>query len=276
MGLYKDRLIFDTSDVSESDQIGSFLIGAGGNVLTETNVGSDYGLDVNLINASIVVSASALDIRDLDYSKDNLVIKNSSGTELAIDGSGYLTVNVNGTVAVSATNLDIRDLTHVSDSIKVGDGVDFIAVNGDGSINVNFAGVADDAADSGNPVKVGSRAINGALSAISASNDRADAISDMYRRIYVNNAPNINIAHNAVSVANTATQIASTALLGRVRILIQNLGAQDVFVGGAGVSISNGLRVAKGATLELPFGEDIAIYGITASATSDVRYFEVA
>jgi hypothetical protein len=38
-----------------------------------------------------------------------------------------------------ATNLDIRDLSHTQDSVKVGDGTDFVAVNGDGSINVVVA-----------------------------------------------------------------------------------------------------------------------------------------
>ena len=45
-------------------------------------------------------------------------------------------------VPVSATDLDVRDLTHVSDSVKVGDGTDFLAVNGDGSINVSFSQAA--------------------------------------------------------------------------------------------------------------------------------------
>jgi len=42
-----------------------------------------------------------------------------------------------GVITVDASDLDIRDLTHVSDSVKVGDGTDLLAVNTDGSINVN-------------------------------------------------------------------------------------------------------------------------------------------
>lgn len=54
------------------------------------------------------------------------------------DGTDFLAVNGDGSInaTVSATNLDIRDLTHVSDSVKVGDGTDLLAVNADGSINV--------------------------------------------------------------------------------------------------------------------------------------------
>ena len=55
------------------------------------------------------------------------------GNSITVDG----TVAISGTVTVDAVNLDIRDLTHVSDSVKVGDGTDLLAVNSDGSINVN-------------------------------------------------------------------------------------------------------------------------------------------
>ena len=49
-------------------------------------------------------------------------------------------------ITVDASDLDIRDLTHVSDSVKVGDGTDLLAINTDGSVNVN---VINSAAESG-------------------------------------------------------------------------------------------------------------------------------
>lgn len=99
----------------------------------------DLAIDSNgyltIANSSFAVTATNLDIRDLDYSTDNVQIKSAAGVALAVDGSGFLTIT-NSSFAVTATNLDIRDLTHVSDSVKIGDGTDFLAVNGDGSINV--------------------------------------------------------------------------------------------------------------------------------------------
>lgn len=68
---------------------------------------------------SIVVTATDLDIRDLDSAQDNVEIQNAAGQAMAIDGSGYLTVNVNGDI--SATDLDIRDLVNTQDSIAIGD-----------------------------------------------------------------------------------------------------------------------------------------------------------
>lgn len=233
MPLGFDRIHFDPSYIAESHKVGSYLVGAGGNVITETNVGADYGLDVNIINASL---------------------------------------------AVTATDLDIRDLTHVSDSVKIGDGTDFLAIESDGKINVNvFGNAADDAADSGNPIKVGSRAVSGALTAVSASNDRADLVSDLYRRVYVKTASNISGDSNAVSVAATATQLDETPLAGRSRVYIQNLGSGDIYLGFSNaVTTSDGLRIAKGSYFSDEIGEDVELWAISSSGTNDVRFLEVA
>lgn len=144
--------------------------------------------------------------------------------------------------------------------------------------DINFSAmVADDAVDSENPLKVGSRAVDGALTAISASGDKANVISDMYRRVYVNDAPNVGFKTSAASVAATAGEIASSPLLGRKRIMIQNLGNKAIFIGFDNtVSTSNGLRISAGGFLEMPFGEDLDIYAISESGTQDIRVVEIA
>jgi hypothetical protein len=64
----------------------------------------------------------------------NVVSVDDNGGSLTVDG----TVAISGTVAVTATDLDIRDLTDATDSVSIGDGTDTLAVNTDGSINVNI------------------------------------------------------------------------------------------------------------------------------------------
>lgn len=89
------------------------------------------------ISGNVTVDATNLDIRDLVFATDKVDV---SGSSVTIPNLTFATdtVDVSGSsVTVSATNLDIRDLTHVSDSVKVGDGTDFLAINADGSINVN-------------------------------------------------------------------------------------------------------------------------------------------
>jgi hypothetical protein len=80
---------------------------------------------------NITVSATDLDIRDLAFATDSVDV---SGSEVSLDSATLAALE---NITVSATDLDIRDLTHASDSVKVGDGTDFLAVNTDGSINVN-------------------------------------------------------------------------------------------------------------------------------------------
>lgn len=278
-GLSKDRLIFDPADATESDNIGAYLrAGSDGDLLSSTNVGGKEALDVNLVNASVVVSATDLDIRDLDSATDSVTAIQGTSPWVIGDGGGSITVD--GAVTVAATDLDIRDLSHTQDSIQIGDGTDLLAVNADGSINVNLTddGVADDAADAGNPLKVGSRAVSGALAAVSATNDRADLLSDMYRRVYVNDSPNIGAASDTVEVDNAAeVSLAASPLAGRRRMMIQNLGPNDIYVGPTGLAVADGLRVGKGATLSLDLGQNVELFAISASATaSDVRVFELA
>lgn len=91
------------------------------------------GTDTLAVNAdgslNATVTATDLDIRDLDHASDSVKVG---------DGTDFLEINADGSLnaTVSATDLDIRDLSHAQDSVKIGDGTDFLAVNADGSINV--------------------------------------------------------------------------------------------------------------------------------------------
>ena len=108
--------------------------------------------------------------------------------------------------------------------------------------------------------------------------DRGDMISDVYRRLYVNNQPNRAGALLAPTVSATASQADATALAGRKRILIQNLSDKDIFLGTSNaVTASTGIKIAKQANLEIEWGENIQIWLISAgSISSDVRILEIA
>jgi hypothetical protein len=125
----------------------------------------------------------------------------SDGTDtLAIDGSGNIAVtdgglsltvdgtvavsSVGGTVTVSATDLDIRDLTHVSDSVKVGDGTDFLAIDGSGNIGVTDAG--------------GSLTVDGTVAVSSVGGTVTVSATDLDIR-------NLNLTDDAVKVSANTT-----------------------------------------------------------------------
>lgn len=233
--LTKDRLIFDPANMTEGDQVGSYLIGASGTVIGNV---SD-ALKVNLTNASIAVTATALDIRPLTFATDKVDVSGSS-------------VGISGTVAVTQS--------------------------GTWNVNLTDDSIADNSADSGNPFKVGSRSYFGsALAAISSSGNRADLLSDKYRRIFINDAPSVAAASVAVSVDNVAeVALPASPLSGRTKMIIQNLGAHDIYIGPTGVTTSSGLRVANGATLTLEIGDAVILYAISGSAVaSNVRVMQL-
>lgn len=321
--LAKDRLIFDASDLTISDQVASFLYASDGTALTHTG----GALDVSIANASIAVTATDLDIRDLINTQDSIAIgdennlidlqqfdaafgasafafpiagvrRDADTSPVSADGDAHpLVFDANGRLKVeSQVTVEPSDAEYAEDSAHASGNVGLhmlavrqdtlassVSADGDyGSLKLNADGrlyvdasvsgdVADDAADSGNPLKVGSRAVDGALAAVSASSDRADLISDLYRRVWVNDAPNISQAVSREQVTNTAAELVSAPLAGRKRIMVQNRGSKDVYLGDdntvtADDAATGGIRVAKGASLELPWGEDLDLWVIAPDA----------
>ena len=206
-----------------------------------------------------------------------------------VDASGALYVNT-GTAAAAALADNTANPTASQTAAfgMVWDGAtwdrmpgtsaDGVTVNLGTNNDVTATGnVADDAADTGNPLKVGSRVETGALAAI-ADGDRADLLSDDFRRIWVNSAPNVSAAQTQISVSGVLVALPTTALTGRTRILIQNVSAgaaNSVFVGGAGTTTGDGIRISAGAAVTLDIGDDVTLSGISGG-TADVRILELA
>lgn len=79
----------------------------------------------------------------------------------------------------------------------------------------------------------------------------------------------------AVSVGTTATILAS-GRGGREGILVQNLGAADIYVGGQNVTAATGIKVSASGGTYSDENYAGALYAITASGTSaDVRVQEI-
>ena len=144
-------------------------------------------------------------------------------------------------------------------------------------LDLNDPLVGDGEVDTEDPLKAGSHAYDQASvwSSVDAG-DKANQASDLYRRILVNDAPNIGIAANAVSVDNIGVNLSATPQAGRTRMMIQNNGDKSIFVGPSGVTTSSGLEIGKGSTMSIEIGEAIDLYAIVASGTEDVRVLEFA
>lgn len=142
-----NKLVFDTSNMPDSANVGAYLRSADGTLLTHTDVGGKKALDVRVaegINVEVDLSHTDDSVRLGDGT--NFLTSTTVGADVGLD------VNlINASIAVTATNLDIRDLDAAQDNVAISDGTDTLAINTDGSINTKPAG-ASSAAYGATPV----------------------------------------------------------------------------------------------------------------------------
>jgi hypothetical protein len=149
-----------------------------------------------------------------------------------------------------------------------------IAVTG----TITVGADADDAAATYAPIGVGGVAYDqaSALGALSAAGDRGHLLMDLYRRVFVNDAPNRAYACDNIGVSDTETDLA-TPLAGRTRILIHKVGANPCEIVQTGSLYGTGLVVSKGTTLALEAGQALDFKAICDTGkTTSLRVFELA
>jgi hypothetical protein len=227
-------------------------------------------------------------------------VKAPSTAAVATDTALVVAVSPNNTIGVTqSTSPWVDNLTQVGgSSISLGqntsaNSLPVVIALDQSAINVAQSGtwtvqqgtppwsvvgnIADGSADSGDPVKTGTRALVGVgPSAIGANNDRADMISDVYRRLYVNDGADTAVKNQSVTVTNTAAAF-PTPLAGRRSLMVQNLGNKAIYIGSnSSVTTSNGLSIPPSSTLEVSLGPDVNLYAITSSGSQSVVLFEMA
>lgn len=194
---------------ASGDQVTSF---GGGVQYTEGDTDASFTGTMMLAEAA-GNTAAALQI---DASGHLQVDIAAASTSLTVsDGGGSITVDNNGTFAVQATlqsnsGVDVGDVTINNASggsaVNIQDGGNSITV--DGTVSATSAGdVAHDSADSGNPVKVGGKAVSSEPTAV-ANADRANLITDLVGKLIT--LPYAN-PENFVSGAITSSMTGTTS-----------------------------------------------------------------
>lgn len=82
------------------------------------------------------------------------------------------------------------------------------------------------------------------------------------------------INHGRIMVSTLPTMIIAGGLLVRKSVLVQNLSANDVYIGGSSVTTLSGVKLVPGASIEIH--TQAAVYAIATVDASDVRYIEEA
>ncbi|MDH3324126.1 MAG: hypothetical protein OEL89_00645, partial [Candidatus Peregrinibacteria bacterium] len=185
----------------------------------------------------------------IDSSLHSIEIKNAAGQALALDGSGFLTANVNGSVSI----------TDGGGSITV-DGT--VAATQSGTWNIgSVASITGDVniADGGNSITVD--AVNLDIRDLAFATDSVTAYQGGSWSVAATQSGSWAVTTNAggfaswkVSVASVDTtvggsELIATPLTGRLSMLIQNLGSNDVYLKEAtGVTSANGMKLPKGSS----------------------------
>ena len=195
------------------------------------------GFLTTIINGSVVVTATQLDIDDLTHTTDS--VKVGDGTDflaIATDGSIAITDN-GGSLTVDATQLDIDDLSSAADNVEIKTAAgQALTIDGSGFITAN---------------------INGTVATTPAA-------FDIWKT-------------SVVTATTTVGEIAATPLASRLRIEVQNLGSQDAYIGEDNtVLTTTGILLPKGSSYESSFGATANMWVITASGTADLRVAEFA
>jgi len=240
--------------------------------------GSEVSLDAATLAAleTVTVVATDLDIRNLINTQDSIAIGDSTSIidvqtlDSAFDdvGNGFILAGVRQDAAGSPVSAD-------------GDAHPLVFDN-DGNLKTSTSlssNVADDDADSGNPIKMGGRGVSGLLTALSASNDRYDLLGDIYRRTFVNKA--YNVAHKVTNatIGATAAEIVATPSAGRTNLTIQNVSTSSVWLGTdntvtADNAATGGILIPKNSSYSDDFGVNLDLWLISDGAGRAVKIHE--
>jgi hypothetical protein len=284
----KERLVFDPTAADDTDNVGVYLRASDGTLLTHTDIGGKKALDVNVEN-DVTVTATDLDIRDLDFATDSVDV---SGSEVSITGNVNVTQGTDPWI-VSATDLDIRDLDHTQDNVAIAQGGNTLVVNADGSINVNadidivtgaekLHDSAHAAGDVGNYVLAVRQDV--LANDVSADGDYSSFKVNAQGALYVDVSKAAPASHSSWLVSQntvdtTAELIVAADLTNRKKMLIQNLsaGGRTLFLSHANtVSSANGIRLSANAAMELEVAAGVEVWAISSAAGADIRVAELA
>jgi len=185
-------------------------------------------------------------------------IKVSDGTnDLLIDGSGHISINDGGN-SITVDNADLSTIAGAVDGTEMQ--VDIVSAP---TLTVQATALDIRALTASDVVTIvdggGSITVDGTVSTVSGG----------YSQWKV----------SAATVSNAAeSELASTPLVGRLAVLIQNLSNNNIYIKEAtGVSVANGALLPKKGYYEAELDDGADIFAIADSGTTnDVRIVEYA
>jgi len=196
---------------------------------------------------------------DIQASLHSIKISDGSN-DLLIDASGHLSFNDGGnSITVDAVGLDIRGLSSVSDSVAA----------------VQSGVWAVDISDNGGSITVDAIGLD--IRGLAFASDSVTAHQGGTWSVETTPGGYASWKVSAETATTTESELVSTPLIGRLSVLVQNLGSQDIYLKEAtGVSAANGMKVPKGSSYSANLDDGANLFAITSAGSADLRVVEYA
>jgi len=256
-------------DLSHVDD--SVRLGDGTTLFTGTTVGPDTGLDVNIINASIAVTATDLDIRDLVFATDSVDV---SGSEVSLDAATLAALETINAVQSGVWDIGtVTTLTGITNDVNIADGGNSITVD---AVDLDIRDLTA-ASDS-----VASHLFDGAGTALTSTLVGGDQALDVNisNTISINDAAladtAILSAADTLAAAGTAEKVVAANLASRKYLFVKNHDNRVMYVGGSGVDAATGFPVSPGSVIELRAGASVDVYYDSAKSGHAIRTLELS
>ena len=168
---------------------------------------------------------------------------------------GATTLAALETITVVATDLDVRDLAFATDKVD--------ASGSEVSLDSATLAALENVVVSASDLDIRNLVF---------ATDKVDVSGST-----VTSVPGGFGTWTVVAASVTTTESSITALGSRLKIELQNLGAQDIWIRHiTGVSAANGFKIPKGSSWEQTLAAGASVFMITASGTADVRIAQYA
>lgn len=216
-------------NVAISDGTNTLAVNANGSLDVEFAAGAQIeitdGTDTLEVNAdgsiNSVVTATDLDIRDLTSVSDSVEVLQDTHDDLNVNaniqvgdadvanGNPVPVSDAGGSLTVDATDLDIRDLDATQDNVAISDGTNTLAVNANGSLDVEFAaGAQIEITDGTDTLEInGDGSLNAVVTAtdldirdLTSATDSVEVLQDTHDDLNAN--ANIQVGDTDVSNGN--------------------------------------------------------------------------
>lgn len=204
---------------------------------------------------------------DTILAANNSIVVEDGGSSITVDGTVELgatslaalesitVVDGGGSLTVDAADLDIRDLVFATDKVDVsGSEVSLDSATLSALENITVSATDLDIRD------------------LAFATDKVDVSGSTISTVEAGYG-----TWSVTAVSVTTTESSITALGSRLKLEIQNLGANDIYIRHiTGVTTSNGLKIHKGSSYEQYLAAGASVFMVSASGTADVRIAQYA